>query len=49
MYMSLIGLLWRRFEKYPEDNASAMYGRPAQDPFGSFFPNFEYTSVHGTS
>ncbi|KAH0829137.1 kinase-like protein [Lanmaoa asiatica] len=37
------------FENYPEDNASAMYGRPAPDPWGSSFPNFEYTAVHGTS
>ncbi|KIJ15548.1 hypothetical protein PAXINDRAFT_169011 [Paxillus involutus ATCC 200175] len=34
------------FETYPEDNASAMYGRSAADPWGSVFPNFEYSASH---
>lgn len=34
-----------RFEKYPEDNASDLYGRPAPDPYGKDFPDFDYTSI----
>ncbi|EIW80517.1 kinase-like protein [Coniophora puteana RWD-64-598 SS2] len=32
------------FELYPEDNATAMYGISAPDPYGVDFPNFEHTS-----
>jgi len=33
------------FEKYPEDNASALYGIPGPDPYGKDFPDFDYTSI----
>lgn len=33
-----------RFERYPEDNASARYGEITSDPYGDRFPDFEYTS-----
>jgi hypothetical protein len=36
---------FRRFEKYPEDNASDLYGRPGPDPYGKDFPDFDYTSI----
>ncbi|KAI0077186.1 kinase-like protein [Panus rudis PR-1116 ss-1] len=31
------------FERYPEDNAAAMYGQPGEDKWGELFPEFEYT------
>jgi protein kinase A len=34
-----------RFEKYPEDNASDLYGIPGPDPYGKDFPDFDYTSI----
>lgn len=34
-----------RFEKYPEDNATANYGIPTTDPWGKDFPDFDYTSI----
>lgn len=32
------------FDKYPEDNAAALYGLPGTDVLGREFPDFEYTS-----
>lgn len=32
------------FERYPEDEATQMYGRPTDDPHAGEFPDFEYTS-----
>ena len=32
-----------RFERYPEDDATVMYGLPALDPYGDEFPDFSYT------
>ncbi|KAG6335822.1 hypothetical protein ID866_3258 [Astraeus odoratus] len=32
------------FERYPEDEAAAMYGKPGDDPYALEFPDFEYTS-----
>jgi hypothetical protein len=32
------------FDKYPEDNAAALYGLPGADLFGHEFPDFDYTS-----
>ena len=32
------------FDKYPEDNAAALYGLPAPDLYGHEFPDFDYTS-----
>ena len=31
-----------RFERYPEDNAAATYGKDVPDPHGAEFPDFEY-------
>jgi|SRR6266511_460931 len=33
-----------RFDNYPEDNASSLYGLPGPDPHGIHFPDFEYTT-----
>jgi len=33
-----------RFDKYPEDNATAGYGMPAIDEFGYAFPEFDYSN-----
>ncbi|KAL0955646.1 hypothetical protein HGRIS_001876 [Hohenbuehelia grisea] len=33
------------FEAYPEDNVAALYGLPADDPFGHDFPDFDYTTI----
>ncbi|KAI0821152.1 kinase-like domain-containing protein [Irpex lacteus] len=33
------------FEAYPEDNVAAEYGRQTDDPHGSLFPDFDYSSM----
>lgn len=30
------------FDQYPEDNAAIRYGLPGPDPFGYYFPDFDY-------
>jgi hypothetical protein len=42
--MSQLVFTFCSFEKYPEDNAAALYGLPGPDTFGHEFPDFEYTS-----
>ncbi len=32
----------RSFERYPEGDAVASYGKQTDDPFGHHFPEFEY-------
>ena len=41
---------WRsRFEVYPEGDAVQEYGKEADDPFGLYFPDFEYMSMNAAS
>ena len=44
--MRLTHVLWSySFEAYPEENVAAEYGQQADDPHGSLFPDFEYSSM----
>jgi hypothetical protein len=42
-----LGIFLYRFDKYPEDNASALYGREPPDfpdEYAQDFPDFDYTA-----
>ena len=42
--MVLMSAFYGSFERYPEDEATQMYGRPGDDPHACEFPDFEYTN-----